>query len=367
MTITKAINSLAVLTVGILVLAACDDGGTIPEPPIRSIKPFYVSELAGGQVRNFNGTVAASGTSTLSFSIGGTIKTITVNAGDRVSNGQALATLDGAPYKLDVDAARSQLNAAKATLATQKTELKRQKDLYDRGWVAKVVYDQALLSFESSKEDLNYKQSKLSSAERDLANTILKAPYDGIIANRTAEPFTEISAGNPLFEINAKGALEVIISVPNTIVSRFTIGQPVKINSDQIAGCGCQGRITEIGSVATAANAVTVKATLENPPANLIPGVSMNVFVALSDTDNIDGYLLPLNAIAASTGEGTGYVFIFDEGSGSVKRVEIRGRAGRDNMVQVIEGVKAGDIVAAAGVSFLRDGQKVKLMGQLPK
>jgi len=360
----STIKNLTGLALGLMVLVACDEASVIPEAPVRAIKPFYVAELAGGTIRSFNGTVASSGTSTLSFSVGGTINSIDVNAGDQVKSGQILATLDNAPYQLDVDAAKSQQNASKANLETQKSDLKRQKDLYERGWVAKVVYDQALLSYESAKEDLNYNQSKLSGANRNLSRTELSAPYDGVIATRTAEPFTEVTAGNPIFEINAKGALEVIMSIPDSLISKISIGLPVKVTSDQVANCGCQGRITEIGSIASAANAVTVKATLNAPPADLLPGVSTSVFVPMAISTDTDGYLLPLNAIAASGDSGEGYVFKFDQSSGTVSKVSIKGRAGRDNMIQITEGIAAGDIIAAAGVSFLRDGQKVKLLGQ---
>ena len=69
-------------------------------------------------------------------------------------------------------------------------------------------------------------------------------------------------------------------------------------------------------------------------------------------------------AIAPGDQAGSGYVFKFDPEAGAVSKVAISGDEGRDNMIAVSEGVEAGDILAAAGVSFLRDGQKVKLLGE---
>ena len=74
------------------------------------------------------------------------------------------------------------------------------------------------------------------------------------------------------------------------------------------------------------------------------------------------GYLVPLSAIAPGPGEDAGYVFVYDAAASVVRRTPVRGRPGRDDMVEITDGVNAGDVVAVAGVTFLRDGQKVKLM-----
>lgn len=350
---------------GALLLAACgNDVAEVQEEPIRAIKPFYVSEPAGGDVRRFSGTVQASDTSALSFAVDGTVQTVAVNQGDRVEQGQTLATLDPEPFELDLAAARSQLKSAEAAYANKKAEIDRQAQLYERGWVAKAAYDQAVLAFDSAEADIAYARSRFESAERDLTNATLKAPFDGTIAERSIEPFTEVKAGKTLFAVNSEGAVEIELSVPDTVVSRVSIGLPVLIEATSVSNCGCAARVTEIGSAAGAANAVTVKATILNPPSALLPGMTAEATVMLNGDDEAHGYLVPLVAIAPSDDAEQGYVFKFDQETGTVSRVEVKGRAGRGNLIEVIGGVEAGDILAAAGVSFLRDGQQVKLMGE---
>jgi RND family efflux transporter MFP subunit len=351
-----------------LFVSACDDGAQKQAAPIRAIKPFYVTEVAGGGNRVFSGAIAASGTSSLSFSVGGKITKINTSEGDRVEKGQVLAELDKTPFQYDVDAAKSQKNSADATLAKASADLARQKSLFEKGWIAKAAYDQSVLEIDSAKSDLNYARSKLSAAERDLANTVLKAPYSGLIASRSSDPFVEITPGAPVFEINSTDALEVEFGVPDRLVSRVTIGQPVTVDVSQIDGCECSGRITEIGSVTSSANSVQVKATLSTYPTGLLPGAVADIGIELAAEHTAEtqasGFLVPLNAIAPSETKGQGFVFIFNEAEQVVKRVAVSGRAGRENMVALTKGVAAGDILAAAGVSFLRDGQKVKLMGK---
>ena len=71
-----------------------------------------------------------------------------------------------------------------------------------------------------------------------------------------------------------------------------------------------------------------------------------------------------LRAVAAGEQPGQGFVFVFDPASSTVKRTAIRGEGMKDDRVFITDGLEAGDVIAVAGVSFLRDGQQVKLMRQ---
>jgi RND family efflux transporter MFP subunit len=190
------------------------------------------------------------------------VQTVLVNQGDQVERGQVLASLDPEPYEISVTSARSQLQSAEANYINKRADLERQKDLLEKGWVAKAAYDQAVAAYDSAEGDLNLARSRLSSAERDLNNTRLTAPFDGVIASREVEPFIEATPGQALFQINSEGALEVDISIPDTLINLVTLGLPVRVDALNGTDCGCTGRIIEIGSVAGAANAVTVTAAL---------------------------------------------------------------------------------------------------------
>ena len=82
----------------------------------------------------------------------------------------------------------------------------------------------------------------------------------------------------------------------------------------------------------------------------------------LAGDEGETGYLVPIGAIASGGTEGGSYVFVFDAETSTVTRTAIENSGYRDSNIIVNEGVTAGDIVAVAGVSFLRDGQEVKLM-----
>ncbi len=345
-----------------LVLAACGE-----EPPevaeqIRAVKTITITQLATGQVRRYSGIVQATDSSSLSFQVSGNIKSVAVKQGERVTEGQILSVLDTKPYELDVQAAQAELGKARAEQTEKNQELVRQKTLYDKGWVAKMALDMATAAFESSRSQVSYAMSQLNLAKRDLTHTTLVAPFDGLIAERLVEPFVEVSAGQKLFEINAEGAVEVAFDIPETTIARITLGMPVSVTFSTDLNCLCKGRITEIGSVAGDANAFPVKAGLIDPPESVRAGMTAQVSIVLESERMETAYLLPLAAIAPGGESGQGFVFIFDPDTSTVRKSLVRGRGATDNMIAIHEGVKAGDVIAVAGVSFLNDGQKVKLL-----
>jgi len=346
--------------------AGCDEApeATAPER-IRAIKPYYVNEPAGSDIRRYAGSLAATDTAVLAFPQSGTVATVEVSRGAQVTSGQVLATLDRKPFDLEVEAAQSGVASAKAQFVETRNLLARQRQLFERGWIARAALEQAEAAFDDAEAGVNLARTRLGTAERDRANSVLTAPFDGVIATRDVDPFEEVAAGQAMFLLNATGALDVNMSIPDTVVRRLAIGTPVTVDVSTIADCGCSGRITQIGVVSGAANAVTVKAALLDSHPELLPGMAAEVSIPLSGGESARGFLLPLTAIAPGDDAAPGYVFKFDADAGVVRRTPVRGGEGLSgNLVEVVEGITAGDVVAAAGVSFLRDGQSVTLLGE---
>lgn len=348
-----------------LALAACDSEPPKPVEYVRAIKTVTISEVASGQVRKYSGIVQATNHSALSFQVSGNVRKVSAKAGDSVKKGQVLAELDKKPYELDVQAATAELAKAQAGLAQARAEYERQNRLYKKGWIAKARLDKLVRSFDSANSGVAYAVSKLNLAKRDLGNTVLVAPFDGTISQKLVDAFVEVKAGQKLFEIEAGGALEVAFDVPETTISRMALGLPVSITFTTPETCPCKGRITEIGSTAGRANAFPVKASLIDPPATIRSGMTAEVSIRLHNERQVAGFFVPLAAIAPAPDQpsGHGYVFVFQIKTSTVKKTLVKALTARDNMVAV-EGLKAGDIIAVAGVNFLVDKQKVKLLAQ---
>ena len=354
------------VAIAALVMVGCsDDESPVAQEVVRAIKTYEISEPAGGVTRSYSGTLKATDTSALGFAVAGTVKMVKAAQGDSVKKGQVLAELDKRVFQLEVNAARAELDKAQSTYVEKQSDVERKKILFQKGWVTKAALEQATSTAAGANAQLNFARARLGVGERNLANTTLTAPFDGRIADRKIEPFQEVSAGQALFQINSEGALEIDISVSDSIVSRLNVGATVKIDVTTAENCGCTARITEIGTASGTGNTVAVTAALIDGPQTMLPGMSAQVEIPLASDEKDPGFLVPLTAIAEGDDRARGYLFVFDRATNVVRKTAIEGGDGiSGNLVGVTGNLKPGDLVAAAGVSFLRDGQRVKLLGE---
>ncbi len=352
------------LAVVAIALSACSE-----EPPevvekIRAIKTITVADRGSGQLNRFPGLIEAVDTSVLSFEVPGNTREVNVNIGDRVTKGQRLATLDESKFQLNVEAAEAEVGRAKAVLAEKQNNYDRQNTLYKKEWVSKAALDQAVAARDSAANEVAYANSKLNLARRDLDKTVLLAPFDGVIATKFVDPFQEVARGEKIFEIYIEGAMEVVLNVPETKIGEIYQGLPADVTfpADNIESLA--GRVSEVGSVASEANAFPVKLILANPPSSVLPGMTAEASLVLGSEGSDSSFLVPFSAIAPGDDPGRGYIFVFDPATSTVNRTAVKGKGVRDNRVMIFEGIEAGDVIAIAGVSFLRDGQQVKLTSE---
>ncbi len=347
----------------VAVLTGCGEQEQIVEE-IRSIKTVTVKDLATKQVRKFSGIVRAAESSALSFEVGGQVEQVNVDIGDRVEKEQVLAVLDKEPYQLVVKSAQADLMRARANLTNKKADYEREGAIYQEGAGSQKRLDQARFGYEEAGAGVKYAVSKLNLALRDLRKTTLYAPYDGSIGKRLVDPHMEVAAGRKLFEIDAKGDMEVQVDIPETVVNRLSVGAATTVALTALPDETVAGIISYVGTMAGAANAFPVKVTLRDPPTDIQSGMTAEVTFPLQDQNGQTGYLIPPQAFLPSKEPGRGFLFVYDPATSSVKKTAIRLSGAQDNQAIVAEGLAAGDIVAVAGVSFLSDGQQVRLMQQ---
>lgn len=339
---------------------ACEKEVEIIEQ-VRALKTITVSEQATGQIRKFSGIVRATDSSNLSFEVGGRVESVNVDIGDQVRKGQLLAVLDKEPYRLDVDAARAELVKAEAKVVNTKEEYDRQERVYQQGAGAKSRLDRARYNYNAARSQVNYQIAKLNLAKRNLRKTMLKSPYDGYIAWRSVDPHEEVKVGQKIFAIDAKGALEVHLAVPETTIHRVHMGTPAPVRFPTLPGLSVKGHISDIGSAAVKANAFPVKVGLIDPPAIINPGMTAEAALVLKDESQMTGYLVPIQAILPAKERSQGYAFVYEPETSTVRKTLIRTLSAEQDKVIVCDGLSSGDIIAVAGVGFLADGMKVKL------
>lgn len=359
--IKQMVKKMAWLLCLSVALTACKEKPEIVEA-VRAIKTVTVGEQATGQILKFSGLVAAVDSSDLSFEVAGQVASVAVDIGDDVKKGQVLTVLDPEPYQLEVAANKAGLLKANDNVTRAKAEYERQKRIYDQGAGAKRFVEVSEYSYKAAKSEVNHNRAKLDLAKRNLRKTELLSPYDGTIAGRFVQPHEEVRAGQKVLAIDAKGAMEVRLAVPETSINRIRIGGTAEITYPTLPGQTAEGRISFIGSAAVEANAFPVKVVLIDPQEKVKPGMTAEANLNLEAEIDEPGYLVPFQALLPATEANQGFVFVYDPKTSAVKKTAVRYIGTESMEVIVVEGLADGDIVAVAGASFLADGMTVKLM-----
>ena len=365
---------MGIVGAGLIGLAGCDNAPeTVAEKPIPVVKFQTVGEVSSGRRLRLSGTLEAADTSVLSFQVGGRIAAIHVRVGDVVVAGQLLAELEKVDYENDLKSARAQLSASRGAFKEARENLNRQKQLYAKKLVAASALESAQASFEAAAGNVGVAQSVAKQAEEDLSRTVMMAPFSGTIAARQIDPFLDVPAGQPAFDLQSDIGMEAKVLVPEGMIREVDFGQAVKVTLPTRKGLELGGTVTEIASKANTGNAFDVNVTIGDVEGlGLRPGMTATViFNFQSHLEGKTIYLIPMSAVSAkeaslSDGLGTSVdrrapVFLFDEVTGTVSTHMVVVGDIRGNSIEVYEGLAPGDQIITAAVSQLYDGKKVRL------
>ncbi|MGV2873451.1 efflux RND transporter periplasmic adaptor subunit [Colwellia sp. E150_009] len=346
-------------------LLSCSEQPVTTETPIRPIAWTKVTESSLQQLRTLSGIVAPVEAASLSFEVNGKVQSVEVKLGDTVQKGDVLAQLNHRSFELSSKSAQAQLDKAKSDWVEAKNSFTRFKQLIKQGLVSQSGFDNAKANFESSKSAVNVAQAQLDIAKKNLQDSTLIAPYNGIITKRLIEPSQQIAAGQAAFEIEGKHGLEVNVMVPETLIRELQQNAIISIRFPVLPQLNLFGRITEIGTRAETANAFPVTAALQEENPLLRAGMTAEVdftFEGVGQT-GFQGTVIkvPFSAIRAGINQKS-HVFVYNPTTQVVEQRQVQTENVLNNIVFISSGLTNGEIIATAGVAFLRDGQKVTLL-----
>jgi membrane fusion protein, multidrug efflux system len=341
-----------------LVVAACSKAQEHQAvDTIRAVKVQVVHSERNAQTREFVGEVRPVRFWTLGFQVSGRVADVLVKAGDQVHKGEILAHLDPSSYKLKLESAEANLKAATTDVGTKQQRLDAQNDLKAKGFGN-------LRSLDTAQSDLSAAQAEVAArkvtrdlAQRDLDNTVLTAPDDGVVAQRSVEPFTDVESGKTVLRIDSTTRLQVAVRVPESLIHQTQVGHKVAIS---INGLPYTGVVTEVGAQVEAGNAFEVIVGIDGINPVLRSGMTARVtFNYPPSGHNLDAMVVPLRAILPGDKPMQGYVFVYDPAEHIVHKVPIQATDLQNNLVEVTGGLKDGQAIVVAGVAFLSDKQKV--------
>ncbi|BFM07117.1 efflux RND transporter periplasmic adaptor subunit [Halioxenophilus aromaticivorans] len=321
-------------------------------------------------IRHFSALTRAQERTPLSFQVPGRVQAVLVDIGQPVTQAQAIARLDPKEYELLVEQSRSSLSEAQITLQDANRNVARQQSLYDRKLVAVATLDDAETLQQQAESRVDQLQAQLDRAQKQLDDTVLLAPYQGVISERDLEEGQQVSIGQKVFQLEGSGGMEVLFYVPEQLINQIVVGSSHQVVVPAATAQPIAGQISEVGNHAQDAGAFPVVMALQAPPATVKTGMSAEALltVAISglgsaseraDTDGTSLLSIPLTAfLSEPSNRFSAYVVESDR---AVKK-DITIASLTDTHALVSAGLQVGDIVVSKGANQLHDQQPVVLL-----
>ena len=292
------------------------------------------------------------------FRVGGKIQQRLVEIGQTVKAGQTLAVLDAQDVQPAIDSQAAQLDVAKADLALQESELRRQQELRDKGFVSGAALERQQATTESARARLKAAQSQLANARNGRDFQTLRADQDGVVVGIDADAGSVVSSGQSVVRVAQLGEKEVLIQVPERAVAAIRKATGFTVSADANPGKTYTAQLRELAPAADPASR-TYAARLRITQADDALQLGMSASVQLNYGESA---VIVVPNSALYTRDNATKVWLIDRASNTVKPVAVVLGASTPDGVTITAGLKAGDLVVTAGANLLLPGQKVKLL-----
>ena len=342
---------------------------------------------AGGSasVLDATGYITARRIATVSAKVTGKVREVMIEEGQRVEEGEILATLDDAEAQAELSLREAQLASARAQLdeirtnaANARREYERQQSLDARKLTSASALDGARTLVEAldgrlraQEREVDVASESVDSAQVQLDNTIVRAPFSGVITVKAAQPgemISPISAGGGSIRTGIgtvvdMDSLEIQVDVNEAYINRVQPGQPVEAVLNAYPEWKIPARVIAIVPTADRSKAtVKVRIALDERDARIVPDMGVRVAfleerAAASAPPVAPGVLVPAAAIRKDG--GTDVVYVVKDGKAQRRAVTLGGTVGDSR--QVRGGVSAGERVIIEAPAELKDGAVVAL------
>lgn len=307
---------------------------------------------AVGSVQAINGVDVAA-------EVGGVVREIAFASGQAVAKGAVILRLDTTSEEADI-------RLYQATLKNAQQNLDRAVSLVGKGFVSQANVDNAIAARDQA-------QAQLQRARADLQKKVIRAPFAGRLGIRQVDLGHYVSPGTAIVTLQAVDPIYVTFFVPEQKLRALRSGQKIEARTDAVPGRVFGGTITSIDArIDEATRNIRVQATLPNADGALTPGMFVNVAAIGQSIESV--VTVPETAISYSLYGDSVFVLtpvanqMSDKPAGQIHAVERRNvtpgevEGGR---VAIVSGLRAGELVATAGLIKLRDGGKAVISNRI--
>ena len=333
--------------------------------PLASTKvtTFKVSDQSLAPSLFGVGTVEARRAYLMGPVVAGRVLNVYVDVGDSVKEGQLLAEMDSIDLSQKIVAAQAQVTDAKARLLLASETHKRYVELGNKGFISPIVVEGKSQELNSAKAIVQKTTADLAGLKQQELNNKLRAPVDGIITSRDAEPGSTVIAGQAVLKLidptslwiktrfDQGKSMGLAVGLDANVILRSNPHQPISgkvVRVEMLSDSVAEERIAQIEMI--------------DMPKTVSIGEMAEVTLQLAPSEY--GLSLP-NASIKKKGDETG-VWVLKDGKPHFARVQI-GQNGLNGQVVILSGLKSGDEVVLYSDAEIKEGQRIKVVDSLLK
>jgi RND family efflux transporter MFP subunit len=364
------------------------------KPANPAAVPVSVMAVAEEPIARFirvTGTLAAEEHADVAAETPGRVVATPVERGTRVGEGADLIRI--APAEASAQAAEAEANAAqiesrlalgeggtfdidrvpevanaRANLTLAEGDFDRAKMLFDKKLLSQAEFDQRSAQAEVARrqfdiarnaavqqyQSLQAARARVSLARKALADTVVRAPFAGVVGERLVSVGDYVTRGTKVASVMRTNPLRLQLTVPQQFSVEVSVGRAVSLEVDTAPGKIYTGQVRYVSPALQAdSRTLIVEAVVANPDGSLRPGTFATA--QIEQSSNTPGMLVP--ATAVRTVSGTSRVFVVTGGRAEERLVTTGQPLG--DRVEIMTGLKAGEQVATSNITQLVDGVAV--------
>lgn len=327
-----------------LLLSGCDRGQTGPaqnavqRDTVAVTTTLVASRELGTEIEAV-GTARANESVDITSKSSNIVAAIRFDEGDFVKRGQVLVELDSAEVRADVA-------EAEATLADSQSQFDRSRELFAQKALSISQLDQIEATLKANR-------ARLNAANARLADTVIRAGFDGRTGFRRVSIGGLVSPGDVITTLDDTSIIKLDFTVPETYFYLLKNGLPITAQSTGLPNRRFEGKVTNIDSrIDPATRSVTVRAEIPNRDGVLRPGMFMTVQLQGAVAQAL---LVPEAAIVPE--QGRAYVFVVENNVAARREVKLGQR--RPGEVEIVTGLREGERIVVDGTQNLREGSRI--------
>ncbi len=328
-----------------------------PEPDRNPVVEFASADVAYAALVSLNRSLPLTGSlsplvqTTVKAQAPGEVTEVTVREGQSVQQGEVLVRIDPRNLSAELDNQQAVLEKARADLALARLDRDKSASLLEKRFIAQNAYDAVDAAYKASRANVKAAEAQLSLARIALDYATVRAPFAGTVAQRLVQPGEKVGIGSSMLMLVDLSHLELEAPVPANDVSSIKTGQIASFHVGGFDGRAFEAKVERINPmIDTGSRTVMLYLSVDNADGVLKGGMFAQGDLLLEQTAPV--IAVPLTAVREQAGRS--FVFVIENDTIARRPVKPGMRSEAQNLVEIREGIAAGERVVTARIATLK-------------